>query len=134
MRTIENAVLQWEETSAEDGDFEARRFLYRKKEFGHLHDYGDLDIFFNKQIQAALLLAKLVQPHKFIPKSGITYTISSEDDIPFALSLLRFSYLLHFFKVHTDKVTENKLLDSELAKLPESLSALYRKQKNISSR
>jgi len=40
---IENVILQWKETSAGNGDFGARTFLYRGKDFGHIHKDGDWD-------------------------------------------------------------------------------------------
>lgn len=119
---IEKTVLQWEETDAKDGDFGARMFLYRRKEFGHLHDYGDLDIFFRKNIETKLLENKLVIPHKFVPKSGVTFTVTNEETAKFALSLLRFSYLLHYRNANADS---DDFVETAMKKLPESLSKIY---------
>lgn len=121
---IENTILQWNETSAKDADFDARAFLFQKKEFGHIHRNGDLDIVFGRNITTELLLRELVQKHNYVPKVGITYSVTSEEKYSFAISLLRFSYLIHFIKANIDNANLQNIIDEELAKLPEELSSL----------
>ena len=122
---IENVILRWNDTRIEDGDFGARAFLYRGNEFGHIHKDGDLDIVFGKQLTAELLRKKLVQKHLYVPDVGVTYEVSSEEKIPFAVSLLRFSYLIHFIHANENDTYAQNIFEAELAKLPESLSAVY---------
>lgn len=125
---IENVILQWYKTSIGNGDFGARTFLYHRKEFGHIHKNGDLDISFNKKITTELLQKNLVQKHLYVPETSITYNVTSEEKVPFALSLLRFSYLIHFIKTNENDTVSQSIFESELAKLPEILSSLYMKK------
>ncbi len=122
---IENEILKWDETSIGKGDFGAKTFLYRGKEFGHIHKDGTLDIVFGKQLTAELLQQKLVQKHLYVPDAAVTYKVSGEEKIPFAVSLLRFSYLIHFIKDNENDMTAKRTFESEMAKLPESLSSIY---------
>jgi hypothetical protein len=91
---IEAKVLTWNGVRSGDHRMGAREFLYGKKEIGHIHWNGDLDIVFGKQITEKLLKRKSVQKHAYVPDVAITFKIKSDDDILFALSLLRYSYLL----------------------------------------
>lgn len=128
---IEHIILQWNETSIGNGDFGATAFLYRAKEFGHIHQNLDLDIVFGKQITAELLQRNLVQKHLYVPETSISYHVSNEEKLQFACSLLRFSYLIHFKNAHENEnggVADN-VFESEMAKLPESLSSIYLKLK-----
>lgn len=123
---IENVILQWDETSVRNGDFGARVFLFQNKEFGHIHNNGDLDIVFGINITAELLRQNLVQKHLYVPKTSITYRVLSSEKIPFAISLLRFSWFLNAF---INNAISPSILENELSKLPENLSSVYLKQK-----
>ena len=122
---IENVILQWNKTSAENGDFVSRAFFVQNKEFGHIHDDGTLDIVFGETITYQLLQRNIVQKHLYIHRVAVTYIVSSEDKIPFALSLLRFSYLL---KASKNGAIPHSLFETEWAKLPKSLSSITLKQ------
>ena len=126
---VENAILQWNETDVENSDFGARVFLFRRKEFGHIHQNGDLDIVFGKQMTAELLQHKFVKQHLYVPSVGITYSVSSEDKLSFAVSLLRFSYLIHSINANKNDTVSQVIFENEMAKLPESLSSIYFKPK-----
>ncbi|MFD2918879.1 luciferase family protein [Terrimonas rubra] len=126
---IENTVLKWEETSTGNGDFGAITFLYRGKEFGHIHKTGDLDISFGEQMTEELLKKKLVKKHLYVPKTNITYPVLNEEKLPFAISLLRISYLSHYIKANEKDMFSQGIFESELAKLPERLTSVYLKQK-----
>ena len=126
---IENTVLKWEETSTGNGDFGAITFLYRGKEFGHIHKNGDLDISFGEQMTEELLKKKLVKKHLYVPKTNITYPVLNEEKLPFAISLLRISYLSHYIKGNEKDMFSQGIFESELAKLPERLTSVYLKQK-----
>ena len=104
---------------------EPGRFLFRHKEFGHIHNNGTLDIIFSENIAAQLLQKNIVQRHSYVPKVGVTYIVSSEDKILFALSLLQFSYLL---KAKENNAMALDLFETEWNKLPKSLSSITLKQ------
>lgn len=122
---IENIILQWDGTSVGNGDFGATTFLYREEEFGHIHKNGDLDITFGKQITTELRQMNLAQKHLYVPETNITYLVSNEEKLPFAISLLRFSYLSHSIKANENDTVSQNIFEREMAKLPESLSSIY---------
>lgn len=99
---IERILLSWDDVTVESHNMGGKEFLYRKKEIGHIHGNGDLDIFFDEPLTDELLKHNLVQQHKYVPSAAVTFPVLLEKDIPFAISLLRFSYL-----IHTKKVTSN---------------------------
>lgn len=68
-----------------------KEFRLAKKEIGHMHWNGDLDILFGKQLTDELLKLNLVQQHKYVPGAAIAYPVLREQNIPFAVFLLRFS-------------------------------------------
>lgn len=121
---IEDTVLQWSETSVGDGDFGAKAFLYRGREFGHIHDSGELDIAFGKRITAELLQRHLVRKHLYVPRTSISYHVSNDEKLFFAIALLRFSYLIHFMNANKNDGVSTSIFESEMAKLPESLSSI----------
>lgn len=125
---LKNVILQWDKTSTGNGDFGATTFLYRRKEFGHIHHNGELDIAFGKTITAALRQANLVQKHLYVPGTSISYPVSSEERLPFAISLLRFSYLIRFKSANEHDSASESTVEREMSKLPESLSSIYLKQ------
>ncbi|QXV63963.1 DUF5519 family protein [Mucilaginibacter sp. 21P] len=117
---VENIILRWAGTSARNADFGARAFLIRGKEFGHLHPDGTLDIMLGKSLTLALLKTGLVQKHLYVPDAAVTYQISSDEKLAFAISLLRFSYLANA----RHSIIPPTEFAVELAKLPESLSSI----------
>jgi hypothetical protein len=121
---IENVVSQWSGTTMGKGIFESRRLLFQNHEFGHIHKNGDLDIVFGKKITEELRQRNLVKKHLYTPETAITYTVSNEEKIPFALGLLRFSYLIHWLKANELDSVGRATVKSELAKLPESLRSM----------
>jgi hypothetical protein len=96
----------------------AKEFLFQKKEFGHIHWNGDLDILFGKPLTAELLKLNLVQRHKFVPEIAVTYSLKNRDSIPFAISLLRFSYLVHLKKQSAENPTVVAVTQKELETFP----------------
>lgn len=114
---IEHTLLHWDKVRATAGDFGARAFLIRKKEFGHIHPNGDLDIMFGPSITTELLRTGLVQRHEYVPASGVTYRIRRKEHIPFALALLGFSYRLTASKAAGLPLDLPSLVNGELATL-----------------
>ena len=96
--TITKIVKTWRYVSTGIHGMGAEEFLFQKKEFGHIHWNGDLDILFGKQLTAELTKNNLVQQHKFVPEIAITYPLTGPDSISFAITLLWFSYLLQLKK------------------------------------
>lgn len=93
--SIEQEMLTLPKTSSSIHKMGGREFLFEKREIGHIHWDGDLDILFTKAIKEELFKKELVQEHKWVPNSGwTTFHINSKSDIPNALKLLHFAYLL----------------------------------------
>jgi hypothetical protein len=91
---IEAKVLTWNGIRSGDHRMGAREFLFGHREIGHIHWNGDLDIVFGKQITESILKRKPLQRHAYLPGVAITLKIRSDNDISFAVSLLRYAYLL----------------------------------------
>jgi hypothetical protein len=91
---IEATVLAWKGVRSANHRMGAREFLVGHKEIGHIHWNGDLDIVFGEQITQRLLKRKGVLKHTFVPDIAITFKITGDGDVLFAMALLRYSYLL----------------------------------------
>lgn len=69
-------------------------FCLGKKEIGHIHWDGDLDVLFAKAIRDPLMKAHLVEVHKGVPASGwTTFRVAAPEDTERAWQLLLFSCL-----------------------------------------
>jgi hypothetical protein len=92
---IENEVLSWKNTSIQLHKFGGVQFNLNKKELGHIHGNGILDILFNRKIKSQLIQEGKVEPHHVFKDSGwITFRIQTEQDKKIAIELLRYSYSL----------------------------------------
>lgn len=114
---IEEIVLSWNEVTTGIHPMGGREILFRKKEVGHIHWNGDLDILFGKQLTAEFLKQNLVKHHKYVPTAAITYPFVSEKNIPFAVSLLRFSYLIQIKKASANNHQIINDIEIELDKI-----------------
>ena len=92
---IEKEVLSWEKTSARIHKFGGIQFDHDKKEIGHIHSNGLLDILFSKEIKGKFLMEGKVKGHHTFRNSGwITFQIKAQKDKAIAIELLRYSYSL----------------------------------------
>nr|WP_242689100.1 luciferase family protein [Pedobacter sp. SYSU D00535] len=91
---IELEVTSWEGISARTHKYGGLQFDYLDKEIGHLHSNGLLDILFSFKIKEQLREEGRIQDHHVFVNTGwITFGIRSKQDIPYALCLLKRSYL-----------------------------------------
>jgi hypothetical protein len=89
---IERQILSWPEVSAHPHRFGGREFQFR--EIGHIHSQGIVDIPFPHPVRDALLEERLAEEHHWVPNSGwIIYKVRNEEDLNYALGLMRLSYL-----------------------------------------
>ena len=51
---LEQSILTWENTSVKNHERGGREFLIGKRELGHIHWNGELDILFNRKIKNEL--------------------------------------------------------------------------------
>lgn len=93
LHQIEKAVLSWPGVTVKLHRFGGTEFNLGRREIGHLHGNGLLDIPFTKAIRDEVVASGQAQPHHIFPQSGwISYFIRAEDDIPGAIALLRRNY------------------------------------------
>ncbi len=93
LQIIEKTLLSWPGVTTKIHRFGGTEFTLGRREIGHLHGNGLLDIPFTKPIRDQVVGAGLAQPHHIIPHSAwISLYIKSADDVPNALALLRRNY------------------------------------------
>lgn len=90
---IETEVLLWDNTNAHLHKFGGIQFDVNKKEIGHIHSNGILDILFSREIKAQLIKEGKAKEHHTFPNSGwITFYIKTREDKTIAIELLKYSY------------------------------------------
>jgi Family of unknown function (DUF5519) len=94
---IENEVLSWNNTTVHLHKFGGIQFDVNKKEIGHIHSNGILDILFTREIKEQLIKQGKAKEHHTFKNSGwITLYIKTAEDKNTAIELLRDSYLRKF--------------------------------------
>ncbi len=94
---IENEVLSWNNTTVHLHKFGGIQFDVNKKEIGHIHSNGILDILFSREIKTQLIKQGKATEHHTIKNSGwITLHIKTDEDKITAIQLLRDSYSRKF--------------------------------------
>ena len=97
MHRVEAAVLAWPDTATRAHRFGGAEFTLHtargRREIGHLHGHGLLDVPFPRAVRDALVASGAARPHHIFPRSGwVSYFVRSPGDVPGALALLRRSY------------------------------------------
>jgi hypothetical protein len=97
MDEIEEEVLSWQKTKSGFHKYGGIQFDTGKKEIGHIHSNGLLDILFSKEIKERLIAENKVIEHHIFKNSGwISFFIRTKQDKNAALELLKYSYELKF--------------------------------------
>ena len=92
---IEKVVLSWNGTSLKMHRYGGVQFDVNKKEIGHIHSNGLLDVLLKREIKEQLIREGRVQEHHTFARSGwISFYIKTEKDKEYAIELLEYSYLL----------------------------------------
>ncbi|WP_293789201.1 luciferase family protein [uncultured Pedobacter sp.] len=90
---IENEVLSWDGTNVSLHKFGGTQFNYGRKEIGHLHSNGLLDILVGRQVKQELLASGKAEVHHIFKESGwISFYILTEKDLINAKCLLKEAY------------------------------------------
>ena len=114
---IESEVLSWPGITARPHRFGGNEFRFGKGEVGHLHPEGIVDIPFTRRVRDVLLADGKVERHHVLPHSGwITFRVLELEQIPYAVWLLRLSYLRYAVRSKLP-VGQKKDFDAELARL-----------------
>lgn len=90
LHTIENTLLSWPGVTTQTHRFGGMEFVLGRREIGHLHGSGLLDIPFTKPIRDEVVSTGKALPHHIYPQSGwISFFVRGETDVPNAVALLR---------------------------------------------
>ncbi len=93
MHTLEHEVLCWPGVSACIHRYGGTEFRVGRREIGHLHSHGLLDILFTRAIRNEVIEAQAARPHHIFPQSAwVSFEVNAAEDVPPALTLLRRSY------------------------------------------
>ena len=90
---LEAVILQWpgvESSPHRNGGIE---FRVDRREIGHYHPSGHLDLPFPVRTRRELVAAGRAEAHHSLPTTGwVTFRVRTEHDIPAAIDLLRMNY------------------------------------------
>jgi len=97
MHYVEVAILSWPGVTTRIHRFGGTEFTLNagagRREIGHLHGNGLLDIPFSRTLRDAAVSAGRAQPHHIFPRSAwVSFFIRTEADVPGATALLRQNY------------------------------------------
>ncbi|MES2279495.1 MAG: luciferase family protein [Bacteroidota bacterium] len=102
MDSIRADVLRWDGIKITSHKYGGMQFNYSKKEIGHIHGNGLLDMLLNRKIKEQLLQDGRIQDHHSFKNTGwISFWIRTEDDKDYAVELLRLGYQLVLSKSST---------------------------------
>ena len=91
--SVENEVLSWKDTTVGIHKYGGLQFNVHKKEIGHLHSNGLLDVVYSRKVKTMLMKEGRVNHHHLFEKSGwISFYIASAEDEVYAIKLLKLSY------------------------------------------
>src|SRR5215212_7957809 len=84
----------WPEVTFAEGRFHSTRFLVGRRELGHVHGSGILDMPLPKPLKAELIERGKAIPHRYTPPNSGRVTIELDDEpaVERALVLLRERY------------------------------------------
>ncbi len=106
MHALEREVLRWPGVSACIHRYGGTEFRVGRREIGHLHGHGLLDILFTRAIRDAVVEAQAARPHHIFAQSAwVSFDVRAAEDVPAALTLLRCNY---------DRLSDRLELESHL--------------------
>lgn len=93
MDDIEAEVLEWEGTAAKIHKYGGLQFNCGRKEIGHIHSNGLLDMLLSRAIKQKLMEeGRIADHHSFKNTGWISFYIRNADDKEYALKLLKFGH------------------------------------------
>lgn len=97
---IEAVVGHWPGVTSGPHRFGGTEWRLGKREIGHIHGDEQVDIPFPKHLRDELVAAEQVKPHHVLPDSGwVTLPLDGDDDLRWAVVLLRYSFELALQRV-----------------------------------
>lgn len=91
-KAITNEVTSWPDINTGPGRFAATVFYVGKREIGHIHGDGVVDIPCRKEKCAEWIAAGRAEEHRFAPGFGVSIFLRKDEDVQGAIELLRESY------------------------------------------
>jgi hypothetical protein len=90
---IRDEVASWEGVTIHPHRFGGVELRLGRRELGHLHPGGIVDLPFTRRIREMLVETGRAQPHHVLPGSGwVTRRVESREDAADAVELFRLSY------------------------------------------
>jgi Family of unknown function (DUF5519) len=90
---LEAALREWPRVDVAPHRFGGLEFRVDRREIGHVHPSGMLDIPFPMRMRRELVASGRAVAHQMLPNTGwVTFRIRSEHDLPAAIALLRLNY------------------------------------------
>lgn len=91
--SLKASVGAWPSVTSTLHRFGGVEFRVERRELGHVHLNGMLDIPFPTRMRRDLVAAGRAQAHHMLPNTGwVTFRIRTEHDLPAAVELLRLNY------------------------------------------
>ena len=90
---LELTLREWPGTATSPHRFGGVEFRVDRREIGHVHPNGMLDLPFPVRMRRELVAAGRADAHHMLPHTGwVTFRIRTEHDLPAAVELLRLNY------------------------------------------
>ena len=91
-KKIVDELTTWPDINTGPGRFAATAFYVGRREIGHIHGDGVVDIPCRKEKCAEWIATGHAEQHRFAPNFGVSIFLRDADDVRGALELLRESY------------------------------------------
>jgi hypothetical protein len=92
---IREVVTGWEGVAAGSHRFGGLEFRLGRRELGHVHGDGLVDIPFPKKLRDEIVASRQAEPHHILPESGwVSVFLRTDADVECAIELLRRSFSL----------------------------------------
>ena len=90
---LETLLRSWPRVETAPHRFGGVEFRVDRREIGHVHPSGMLDLPFPVRMRRDLVSAGRAEAHRMLPNTGwVTFRIKNEHDLPAAVDLLRLNY------------------------------------------
>ncbi len=90
---IDVALQGWRDVAARPHRFGGTEYRFGRREIGHVHGDGLVDIPFPKKVRDELVTAGRAEPHHILPESGwVSIYLRQPSDVDRAIELLHLSY------------------------------------------
>lgn len=91
---LEALLRAWPGVESIPHRFGGLEFRVDRREIGHVHPNGMLDVPFPMRVRRDVVAAGRAEAHHMLPNTGwVTFRIRTEHDLPAAVALLRMNYL-----------------------------------------